>query len=103
MLEIGYKEINKSKDLTKDIKIEKAISDTCKAIKIDQAGISKMLRAQNERLDVIAKLIEREYVFSDEPDKLIREINSIMKTLLAYDCLIENKLDTIYRVYRDLN
>lgn len=103
MLEIGYKNISKSRDLARDITIEKAISDTCKAIKIDQAGISKMLRAQNQRLDIIVKLIEREYVFSDEPDILIREINSIMKTLLAYDCLIENKLDTIYRIYTDLN
>ncbi|MGL4742349.1 MAG: hypothetical protein ACRC41_16410 [Sarcina sp.] len=103
MLEVECKNISRSKDLAKDITIEKAISDTCKAIRVDQAGISKMLRAQNQRLDIIAKLIEREYVFSDEPDGLIREINSIIKTLLAYDCLIENKLDTIYRIYRDLN
>lgn len=84
------------------ISIEDTLKITCKSIEIHHRSNAKILKAQMKRLDFIANLIEKNYIFTEKPDELIREINSIIKSLMAYECLIDNKLDNVERIYKGL-
>lgn len=84
------------------INIEEALKATCKSIELYHNSSTKIIKSQIERLDFIINLIEKNYVFIDEPHELIREINSIVKSLITYDSMIDNKLEHVERIYKEL-
>lgn len=86
----------------KAITIDETIRLTCKAIKMEQESMSNILKAEIKRLEVIFILIEKSHIFLERPDELVREINNIIRSLLAYDCLIENKISALQRMYEEL-
>ncbi|WP_297523261.1 hypothetical protein [uncultured Clostridium sp.] len=92
--------LKKTSDLA-SISVEDALKVTCKSIEIHQMSSANILKAQMKRLEVITVLIENNYIFSENPDLIIREINSVVKSLMAYECLIDNKLDSVERLYKE--
>ncbi|MGL5069386.1 MAG: hypothetical protein ACRC6T_16530 [Sarcina sp.] len=92
--------LKKTNDL-EIVSIEETFKVTCKSIEIQQVSSSNILKAQMKRLESIAVLIESNYIFTENPDLLIREINSVIKSLMAYECLIDNKLESVERLYKE--
>ncbi|MGL4762547.1 MAG: hypothetical protein ACRCWG_13960 [Sarcina sp.] len=92
--------LKKTNDL-EIVSVEETFKVTCKSIEIQQVSSSNILKAQMKRLESIAVLIESNYIFTENPDLLIREINSVIKSLMAYECLIDNKLESVERLYKE--
>ncbi|MGL4453064.1 MAG: hypothetical protein ACRCTZ_18035 [Sarcina sp.] len=98
----GLKDILERTSELESVSIEEALKITCKSIELHHKSNSGILKAQMKRLNFIMNLIEKNYIFTQRPDEIIREINSIIKSLMAYECLIDNKLDAIERIYREV-
>ena len=92
--------LRKTNDL-ETVSMEEVFKVTCKSIEIQQTSSSNILKAQMKRLESITVLIENNCIFAESPDLLIREINSVIKSLMAYECLIDNKLESIERLYKE--
>ena len=101
-MSVLMKDIISDSNNIQSVTVHEAIKTTCKAIEVEQSSISNILKSEMKRLEVLAILIEKEYIFTETPDSLIREVNNVIKSLIAYDCLIENKLNTVYRLYNDM-
>lgn len=84
-----------------EISLECAIIKTCKSIEKNQVAMSNVLNVEIEKLKLIVELIKEEKIDFYECDGILREINSLIKSLISYECIIENKLDTVSRVYND--
>lgn len=82
--------------------IEEALKITCKSIEVQHESSTKIIKSQVERLDFFIDLIEKNYIFTNEPVELIREINSIIKSLITYESIIENKLEFVERIYKEI-
>lgn len=85
-----------------EISAQDAIVKTCKSIELNQRAMFNILRAQMKILEHLSINIERDNIFLENPELLFREINSLVKALMAYECIIENKLDTVYRIYNEI-
>ncbi|MGL4990457.1 MAG: hypothetical protein ACRC57_04710 [Sarcina sp.] len=84
------------------VSAQDAIVKTCKSIELSQRAMFNILRSQMKRLEYLVVLIEKDNIFIENPELLFREINSLVKALMAYECIIENKLDTVYRIYNEI-
>ena len=92
--------LRKTNDL-ETVSMEEVFKVTCKSIEIQQTSSLNILKAQMKRLESIVVLIESNCIFTENPDLLIREINSVVKSLMAYECLIDNKLESVERLYKE--
>lgn len=81
--------------------IEEAMIETCEAIKINQQSISNLLKIQMSKLEFLEYLVREEDLIV-ESSILAKDINNIIKMLLAYDCIIENKIESVSRIYNEL-
>lgn len=93
-----------AKEVLDNKSFEEVLKETCISIKANQIAISHVLKNQIDKLEVLELLIKNNMSICAYKDsgKVVREINNTIKSLLSYEYLIENKIDTVSRIYEDL-